>query len=73
MYIDLRAAKAYVGGLLATSGTQIATFLVQAVMTMMGMETNPPPTPNETAAIHVVAGILGFLAVYWTSNQKPKP
>lgn len=73
MYLDFRAAKAYVGALLATSGVQIAQFIVHASMTVMGLETDPPPTEFETAAIHGIAGLLGFLSVYWTSNQKQTP
>jgi len=73
MVLDLGAAKAYVGGILATSGVQIATFVIQAVMTMMGLETDPPPTELESAATYSLAGVLGFIAVYWTSNKKPTP
>lgn len=70
MQLDLRAAKAYIGGIFATSATQIADFVIRAGMSIAGLNTDPPPSEFQQAAVHIIAGILGFLAVYWTNNQE---
>lgn len=65
MIFNLQAAKAYVGGLMASAGIPVGTFFIQLAEKLTGWDI---PASAETLFIGGVAYVLGHLAVYFTPN-----
>lgn len=69
MKFNLEAAKAYVGGLMATAAPQVSGFLVGLFESATGVDL---PVNVEGIILTVVAFVLGYVGVYVTPNAKPK-
>lgn len=69
MKFDLSALKAYVGGLLATGGPSISAFIVGVFEKATGFDL---PVSMEGIVLSAVTFILGYVGVYFTSNQLGK-
>lgn len=66
MKFNLSALKAYVGGLFgAGAGTGLATWMVGAFEAAFAIDV---PANLEAMAITAIAGAIGYVAVYFTSN-----
>lgn len=70
MMFDLRAAKAYVGGLLATAAPGVSGFLVGLIETSTGWDI---PVSLENTLLTAVAFVLGWIGVYFTPNKPATP
>ena len=66
MMFDLRAAKAYVGGLLATAAPSVSGFIVGLIEKGTGWDI---PVTLENTLLTGVAFVLGWLGVYLTPNK----
>lgn len=69
MKFNLEAAKAYVGGLMATAAPQVSGFIVGLFESTTSIDL---PANVEGVVLTVVAFVLGYLGVYVTPNAKPK-
>jgi hypothetical protein len=67
MKFDFSAAKAYVGGILATAGVPISTFIVGMVEKMTGFDI---PVSIEGLVLTGVTFVLGYIGVYFTPNKQ---
>ena len=66
MVFDLRAAKAYVGGILATAAPAVSGFVVGIVEASTGWDI---PVSLEQTLLTGVAFVLGWVGVYFTPNR----
>lgn len=66
MMFDLRAAKAYVGGLLATAAPEVSGFLVGLIEHATGWDI---PVSMEKMMLTGIAFVLGWVGVYFTPNK----
>lgn len=66
MVFDLRAAKAYVGGLLATAAPSVSSFIVGLIESITGWDI---PVSLEQTLLTGVAFVLGWIGVYLTPNK----
>lgn len=66
MVFDLRAAKAYAGGILATAAPPVSAFIVGIVEAATGWDI---PTSLENTILTGVAFVLGWIGVYFTPNK----
>ncbi len=69
MKFNLEAAKAYVGGLMATAAPHVSGFLVGLFESATGIDL---PANVEGIILTGVAFVLGYIGVYVTPNAKPK-
>ena len=68
MKFNLEAAKAYVGGLVATAGIPVSNFIVGMFEKSTGIDL---PSSVEGIVLTAVTFVLGYVGVYFTPNQKP--
>lgn len=71
MTFDLGALKAYIGGLLASTAfaTTVAAWLIGGFEALLGIDI---PPDLEGYFVMAVGFALGWLAIYFTSNQLGK-
>lgn len=68
MKFNLEAAKAYMGGVVATAGPALSNFIVGAAEASTGIDI---PTSVEGVILTAITFVLGFLGVYFTPNKAP--
>lgn len=68
MKFNLEAAKAYVGGLIATAGPAVSEFIIHTFEAGTGFDI---PASVEGVIITGVTFILGYVGVYFTPNKQP--
>lgn len=66
MVFDLRAAKAYAGGILATAAPGVSAFIVGILEAATGWDI---PVSLEQTILTGVAFVLGWIGVYFTPNK----
>lgn len=66
MTFDLSALKAYVGGILATAGPSLSSFLVNIFEKGVGIDL---PVSVEQTVLYGITFVLGYVGVYFTSNN----
>jgi hypothetical protein len=67
MKFDLSAAKAYVGGILATAGVPVSNFIVGVFEKTTGFDI---PVSIEGVVLTGVTFVLGYIGVYFTPNKQ---
>ena len=66
MVFDLRAAKAYAGGILATAAPPVSNFIVGLIEAATGWDI---PVSLENMLLTGVAFVIGWIGVYFTPNK----
>lgn len=62
---NMTAFKAYVGGVAATAGVPVGTFILHLIESGMG----DLPSSIDTMIVGAIAYVIGHLAVYVAKNQ----
>lgn len=68
MKFNLEAAKAYMGGLVATAGPFISTTIIGLFEASTGIDL---PTSVEGFILTGVTFVIGYVGVYVVPNKKP--
>jgi hypothetical protein len=68
MKFNLEAAKAYMGGLMATAGPSVSAFIIGMFESGTGIDL---PSSVEGFVLTGVTFVLGYVGVYFTPNKKP--
>lgn len=66
MVFDWRAAKAYVGGIIAGAGPTVAGWIVGGFHAATGLTV---PDPIQQTLVMGVSFVLGWVGVYFTRNR----